>query len=89
MESIQGKHALFIDAAELQARLTGYQQVLIDLGTGDGRFVEHVARAQPDCFAIGLDACRENLREASRTPRALYLIANALTASLQDLATRV
>ncbi|CAG0935794.1 16S rRNA (adenine(1408)-N(1))-methyltransferase [Thermoflexales bacterium] len=93
MESIQGKEALFIDTAELQARVRGYQQILIDLGTGDGRYVKHVARTRPDCFAIGLDACRENLREASRrTPRnALYLIANVLTlpAELQALATEV
>jgi 16S rRNA (adenine(1408)-N(1))-methyltransferase len=93
MESIQGKHALFITAAELYARLTGYQQVLIDLGTGDGRFVEHVARTRPDCFAIGLDACRENLREASRRAlrNTLYGIANvlALPEELRELATEV
>jgi 16S rRNA (adenine(1408)-N(1))-methyltransferase len=93
MESLQGKDALFIDAAELQTRLTGYEQILIDLGTGDGRFVEHVAHAHPDRFVIGLDACRENLRTASRRApcNALYLIANALAlpADLQNLATEV
>ncbi len=93
MESIQGKRALFIDAAELYTRLAGYQQVLIDLGTGDGRFVEHVARTRPSCFTIGLDACRENLRRASRRAphNALYLIANALAlpADLRNLATEV
>jgi 16S rRNA (adenine(1408)-N(1))-methyltransferase len=93
METIQGKHALFITAAELYARLTDYQQVLIDLGTGDGRFVEHAARTRPDCFAIGLDACRENLREASRRAlrNTLYGIANvlALPEELRELATEV
>ena len=93
MECLQGKHALFIDAAELQTRLMGYEEILVDLGTGDGRFVEHVAHAHPDCFVIGLDACRENLRTASRRApcNALYLIANALAlpADLQNLATEV
>ena len=93
MESIQGKRALFITAADLRARLTGYQQILIDLGTGDGRFVEHIARVRPDCFAIGVDACRENLRQASRRTlrNTLYCIANvlALPAELRDLATDV
>lgn len=91
MESIRGRHALFIDAAELHARLTGYSQVLIDLGTGDGRFVDHVARTRPDCFVIGLDACRENLRKTSRRAlrNALYCIANvlALPAELCGVAT--
>jgi 16S rRNA (adenine(1408)-N(1))-methyltransferase len=52
---------------------------LIDVGTGDGRFVQHVAKTWPDTFALGLDACRENLRQVSRPtlPNALYLIANA------------
>ena len=93
MECLQGKHALFIDAAELQTRLMGSEEILVDLGTGDGRFVEHVAHAHPDCFVIGLDACRENLRTASRRApcNALYLIANALAlpADLQNLATEV
>jgi 16S rRNA (adenine(1408)-N(1))-methyltransferase len=93
MERIQGKQALFIDAAELQARLTGYQQVLIDLGTGDGRYVEHVARTRPDCFVIGLDACCENLRQTSRRVRrnALYCITNvlAMPAELCGVATEV
>ncbi len=93
MESIQGKRALFIDAAELYARVTNYPQVLIDLGTGDGRFVEQIARTRPTCFTIGLDACRENLQQASRRAphNALYLIANALAlpSELRDLATEV
>lgn len=80
MESIRGAHALDIDAQTLAARLVGYAHVLIDLGTGDGRFVRHVAAACPTTFAIGIDACRENLRESSRRApdNALYLIANAL-----------
>jgi hypothetical protein len=55
--------------------------VLIDVGTGDGRYVLHVARTSPTWFALGVDACRENLREASRKApsNALYVIANALT----------
>jgi hypothetical protein len=79
MESIKGKHSSSIDGAMLQARLCGYAQRLVDLGTGDGRYVQHVARQCPSDFAIGIDACRENLAAASAKPASntLYLIANA------------
>ena len=66
METIRGKHALFIDARDLARRTAGYSRLWIDIGTGDGRFVRHIAATQPETFAIGIDACRENLREMSR-----------------------
>jgi hypothetical protein len=92
MESICGKHACFIDAATLAARIAGYREILIDIGTGDGRYVQTVARQYPPCFAIGIDACRENLRAVSRSApgNALFVIANALTlpGELRGLATR-
>ena len=79
MESIQGKYAARIDAPALLGRLADYQEVLLDIGTGDGRFVRHMAAACPARFAIGVDACRENLRAHSRAApaNALYLIAEA------------
>ncbi len=93
MESIQGKRTLFIDSAALTEKLVGYSRVLVDLGTGDGRFVRHMASADSTCFVIGLDACRENLREVSRQAQrnTLYCIANALAlpVELHGLATHV
>lgn len=93
MESLRGKQSIEIDARELAQRVAGYPNILIDLGTGDGRFVRTIAQAQPATFAIGVDACRENLRaESLRTPpNALYLIANALAlpAELNGLATHL
>jgi 16S rRNA (adenine(1408)-N(1))-methyltransferase len=81
VETIEGKYAREMGAPELAGRLVGYAHVLIDLGTGDGRFVRAIAASCPTTFAIGIDACRENLRERSRNapPNALYVIANALT----------
>lgn len=93
MEIIRGKHASFFDTSALADKLTGYNRVHIDIGTGDGRFVQHIAQTRPNCFAIGIDACRENLREVSRrTPtNALFIIANALAlpSELDGLATQV
>jgi trans-aconitate methyltransferase len=81
VEIIQGKQACQMDALELARKLIGYSQILIDLGTGDGRFVRLVAQERSDQFVIGVDACRENLYAQSRIalPNALYVIANAQT----------
>jgi 16S rRNA (adenine(1408)-N(1))-methyltransferase len=93
MESIQGKRALQIDAPALLERLAGYQEVLLDIGAGDGRFVRQMAAACPARFAIGVDTCRENLRANSRVapPNSLYLIADAraLPSALDQTATHV
>ncbi len=93
MQRIQGRRCLEIDtlALILRARETGY--TLIDLGAGDGRFVAQMARTHPDCLAIGIDACRENLIELSRRApeNALFLAANALAlpAELAGIAMRL
>ncbi len=93
METIYGKRSLRIDADTLEARMRPYREVLVDIGTGDGRFVHSVAKQQPSCFVVGIDACREQLRLVSRTelPNAVFLIANALALprELAQVADRV
>jgi 16S rRNA (adenine(1408)-N(1))-methyltransferase len=93
MESIQGQRTLHIDAPALLERLTRYQEVLLDIGAGDGRFVRQMATECPARFAIGVDACRENLRANSRVApaNALYLIADAraLPCALDQRATHI
>ena len=66
MEYIRGKTSAEIDADGLAAGLAGFSDVLIDIGTGDGRYVLHVARTRPTWFALGVDACRENGVEGVR-----------------------
>ena len=63
MECIRGKTSAEIGLAP---GVAGYGDVLIDVGTGDGRYVLHVARTRPTWFAVGVDACRDNRRVASR-----------------------
>ncbi|HEU5348903.1 MAG TPA: class I SAM-dependent methyltransferase [Ktedonobacterales bacterium] len=99
MERIYGKHCQKITADELDkliarvAARTGRRNVLVDLGTGDGRFVLRTACAYPLQYVIGIDACRDPLREASRRApaNALFLIANALAlpAELAGLASAI
>ena len=87
MECIRGRTSAEIDVDRLAAGVAGYDEVLIDVGTGDGRYVLHVARTSPTWFAVGVDACRDNLRKASRKApsNALYVIANALALPKEEL----
>jgi 16S rRNA (adenine(1408)-N(1))-methyltransferase len=87
VECIRGKTSTEIGVDRLAADVAGYDDVLIDVGTGDGRYVLHVARTSPTWFAVGVDACRDNLRRASRRApdNALYVIANALALPKEEL----
>ncbi len=93
LEYLAGKRSLPLAAEDLCRRLAPFSQVLLDLGTGDGRFVRHAAAENPDMLAIGLDACRDPLRAGGRhlPPNALFLVANALQppAELAALSGRV
>jgi len=79
METIRGRTSLEIDFIGLKEQVAGYNRIMLDLGTGDGRYVHTLAEAQPDWFVIGVDSCRENLREYSRAKlrNMLFVIASA------------
>jgi hypothetical protein len=48
MENIIGKHIYTLNATDFTARLHGYQQIVMDIGTGDGRYVTYFARRSPE-----------------------------------------
>jgi methyltransferase family protein len=79
METIRGKTSHELNFSGLRERLASYNQVLLDLGTGDGRYVRYLAEHHPRWFVIGVDTCRENLHKHSRAklPNALFIIAAA------------
>ena len=85
METIRGRRSHDIGLIELSERLSDYENITLDLGTGDGRFVRCLVEKQKDTFFIGVDACRENLRANSRRklPNALFVIANAQALPLE------
>jgi predicted RNA methylase len=93
METIRGRMPCTLDSTELQARLANHQRVILDLGTGDGKFALHHARTFPKHFVIGVDSCRENLREYSRVKltNLLFIIASAqdLPHELNGLASQL
>lgn len=51
---------------DIRAWTAGYGTVHIDLGTGDGTYAMHLARANPDMAVIGIDTCLDNLTKAAR-----------------------
>ena len=79
METIRGRRSLVVDFIGLKDRLADYNRIMIDLGTGDGRYVHTLAEERPDWFVIGIDSCRENLREYSQAKlqNMLFVIASA------------
>lgn len=62
---VRGGKTLPVERDALIAAVSACSACLVDVGTGDGRFVYRYAREHPDTFAIGLDPVREALRESS------------------------
>ena len=93
METIRGRRSLALDLNGLKNRLANHNRLVLDLGTGDGRYARTLAGEHPDWFVIGLDACRENLREHSQTKQQnlLFVIASAqeLPNELNGLASHI
>ncbi|MGZ9166778.1 MAG: class I SAM-dependent methyltransferase [Anaerolineales bacterium] len=79
METIRGRKSLEIDFERLMDRLVNYHRIVLDLGTGDGRYVRTLAEKHPGWFVIGVDSCRENMREHSQAKlqNMLFVIASA------------
>jgi 16S rRNA (adenine(1408)-N(1))-methyltransferase len=79
METIRGRTSLSLDLNTVKDQLKNYDRTVLDLGTGDGRYVYELANHHPDWFVVGVDACRENLRDRSRAklPNMLFIIAPA------------
>lgn len=79
METIRGRTSLALDLDDFKSKLKNHNHAVLDLGTGDGRFVRTLASRHPDWFVIGVDACRENLREHSSAKQSnmLFVIASA------------
>jgi 16S rRNA (adenine(1408)-N(1))-methyltransferase len=101
MKVMSGKETVEITSEELFSRMGNRTKVMLDIGTGDGKFVYKFALLHPDWFCIGLDASSENLVEYSlkigKKPsrggvdNVLYVIANAesIPGELHNLASLI
>jgi 16S rRNA (adenine(1408)-N(1))-methyltransferase len=65
-ERVIGRRTAPLDAVRLREQAANAGSVLLDVGTGDGRFVLDVARQKPDWFCIGIDPVAENMQRISR-----------------------
>lgn len=61
----RSKKTVEMSDEELRAVAGQYDEVLLDLGTGDGRFVHQHARAHPRTLCIGVDPVGEAMQEMS------------------------
>ena len=71
---------------ELESLAASYSGVLLDIGTGDGKFVYRTAQANPNLLCLGVDADLSSLFEYSRkserkperggVPNALFILAS-------------
>ena len=53
-------------AEQLCEYISGYSSVCVDIGTGDGKRLYRVAKADPDTLYIGIDPVRENMLDTAK-----------------------
>ncbi len=82
-----GKELVPLEDDEFESLAREYDDVVIDIGTGDGRFVLRTARDRPQSLVIGIDPVQEAMAGVARrasakpsrggVPNALFLVASA------------
>ena len=60
MQLLTGKTSRAIDIHSLVNWASNYERVVLDLGTGDGAYVRHLATRQLSTAVIGVDTCGAN-----------------------------
>ncbi len=65
IEVIQGKKSEFMTFSEIKTVASGYKKVILDLGTGDGKFVYENAKNIGGYFWLGIDPNRSALEKYS------------------------
>jgi 16S rRNA (adenine(1408)-N(1))-methyltransferase len=63
---VKGNKTEKMEAAEFNKLIRGYGEVIIDLGTGDGRFVYKNALKCSEVFYIGIDPSDKQLKVSAR-----------------------
>jgi 16S rRNA (adenine(1408)-N(1))-methyltransferase len=83
----RGKESFPLSDGEFESLAHNYDDLMIDLGTGDGRFVLRSARERPQSLVIGIDPVKDAMADVARrssakpsrggVPNALFLVASA------------
>lgn len=66
LNRVIGKESREFPELEFKALLKKYKRCVVDLGTGDGKFVYEYAKSHPDTLVIGIDADKQQSEELSR-----------------------
>lgn len=84
---VEGRELGRMDAAGFEGVAAAYARVAVDIGTGDGLFVYHLAARDPDTLYVGCDPAAANMLAASQrsrrkparggVPNVLYVVASA------------
>jgi 16S rRNA (adenine(1408)-N(1))-methyltransferase len=62
---VWGRRIERVEADALADLIGKYRAVVVDIGTGDGRWLYRLARARPDVLCLGIDASADGLRDVS------------------------
>jgi tRNA G46 methylase TrmB len=62
---VRGRGVDEMEAAELSEAVRGHDDVIVDLGTGDGRFVLREARERPRSLVVGKEPVAQGNGELS------------------------
>jgi 16S rRNA (adenine(1408)-N(1))-methyltransferase len=83
----RGKESFPLADDEFDALAREYEDVVIDVGTGDGRFALRIARERPRTLVVGIDPVQDAMADVARrssakpsrggVPNALFLVASA------------
>lgn len=63
---VKGKTKVHINREDLLKAITPYERVVLDIGTGDGKYILKSARTTPITFFIGLDPSAQAMEESSK-----------------------
>lgn len=66
MKSIKGNKTVDLSLAEFGDLRAKFEKVVVDLGTGDGRFIYKSALAEPDTLFVGVDPAPKQTEEFSK-----------------------
>jgi 16S rRNA (adenine(1408)-N(1))-methyltransferase len=89
MKQVLNRRLVPLSSEELEALRSAHARCLVDVGTGDGRFVYRYAAEHPEALCVGLDPVADAMREISAKaarkpargglPNALFLMDAAET----------
>jgi len=98
MRVLKGKEQIY---ADINAIASSYQKVIIDIGTGDGRYIFKLAQEHKENFYIGVDPVADNMAEYAKKsakkilkgglPNVCYIVASieSIPVELYDTASKI